>query len=177
MAEDYLKGLDEVMQNLNKEIQAIEGRTSAGLIAASVVIQRASVKENPRVPVDTSNLEHSFFRATKKGQLGSSKGFTGEDAGKMASEHSSAITEATAIAKMYPGPLLILGYSANYAGFVHENMEADFTSARMVYDRKTHEATIKERRSGAGPKFLEAHIIAKKSEVLQIIRDFATIKK
>jgi hypothetical protein len=176
MAEQVLKGLDDVMKNLNKEIQKIEGRTTAGLIAASIIIQRASVKENPRVPVDTSNLEHSFFRVIDKRSLGTNKGFKGEDAGKMESDHARAISEAVEMSLTFPGPLLVLGYSANYALWVHENTEADFTSARLIYDKKTHKAKIKERRPEAGAKFLEAHVNGKKSEIIQIIRDYAKIK-
>ena len=46
---------------------------------------------------------------------------------------------------------LMIGFSANYAVFVHENMEATFS------------------RPGAGPKFLEAALSRNKEEILTII--------
>lgn len=42
-----LKGLDEVLKNLNKEIRDIEGRTAEGLLAAAVFVQGESQEDTP----------------------------------------------------------------------------------------------------------------------------------
>jgi len=176
MAEQVLKGLDKVMQNLNKEIKKIANQTPAGLITASIIIQRSMEKESPKTPVDTSNLRSSFFRVVTGFPTDNKSRFKGKDAGVLSADHQAAISELKADVDANRYPMLIMGFSANYAVWVHENMEADFTSARMVYDRKTHEDTIKERRSGAGPKFLEEAVNKNKPSILQAIRDNIKIK-
>jgi hypothetical protein len=181
MAETYLKGLDDVMKNLNKEIQAIEGRTGAGLLRAAIIVRRAMSKESPKIPVDTSNLEHSFFMTVKNVGTSSVAGtvkasFTGAKSAEMQSEHASVVAECRSWIAGSKIPLLIIGFSANYALFVHENIEADFTSERLKYDRKTHKATTQKKRPGAGAKFFEAHLNANRTAMLQEIKDSVQIK-
>jgi hypothetical protein len=57
----YLKGVDTVMANLNKEIQAIEGRSMKGLIESANLIRYSMDKDEPKIPVDTDNLRGSWF--------------------------------------------------------------------------------------------------------------------
>ena len=61
MAEVYLKGVDQFMRNLNKEIKAIEGRTMKGLIKAAIIIRYDMDKTSPMIPVYTNNLRGSWF--------------------------------------------------------------------------------------------------------------------
>lgn len=56
-----IQGWGDVMQNLNREIQNIVGRSMAGLIEATMLIHVATETEDPKVPVDTGNLRHSWF--------------------------------------------------------------------------------------------------------------------
>jgi len=58
-------GLDEVLDNLNRRVEEIEGATMAGLLEAGMKIQAASQK---RTPVDTGNLKGSAY--TRKAQGG-----------------------------------------------------------------------------------------------------------
>ncbi len=53
-----LEGLDEVMKNLNVEINEVEGRTTAGLFAAGLVVQAESQR---RVPVEYGVLRASAY--------------------------------------------------------------------------------------------------------------------
>lgn len=53
---------------------------------------------------------------------------------------------------------LIMGFSANYAAFIHEMVDAVFS------------------RSGAGAKFFESSVKRNKDEILQTIRDSIKIK-
>ena len=64
----FLKGLDSVLRNLNKEIKAIEGRSLAGLIRAAVVVRRSMDETPPLVPIDKGFLRGSWF--TNPGYLG-----------------------------------------------------------------------------------------------------------
>jgi hypothetical protein len=75
-----------VLDNLNREIEAIEGKTIGGLLAAGLIVQRAA---QIRVPV-----EYGFLRA-------------------------SAYTR-----KAMDNPMQVeVGFSSNYALWVHENVE------------------------------------------------------
>lgn len=62
-------------------------------------------------------------------------------------------------------PVVIFGFSANYAFFVHE----------MVGATKTGEA-INWGRPGSGPKFLESSLKRNKNTILKRIQNKATIK-
>lgn len=64
-------------------------------------------------------------------------------------------------------PLLIMGFNANYALWVHENVDADFTSTRIRY-RNGKKKKYKPR-PGAGAKFLEACLNRNHDEILRII--------
>jgi hypothetical protein len=158
MAEQVLKGLDKVMSNLNKEINGIANRTVGGLIVASIIVQRATEKESPKTPVEFGNLRSSFFRVATDQSVGGSKGnFKGKDAGKMAADHQSAISEMKSELATKRFPMLVMGFSADYAKWVHENMEAKF------------------QRPGAGPKFFEEAINRNKPLMIQAIRDYIKI--
>lgn len=56
------------------------------------------------------------------------------------------------------GPSMTLGFSANYAVFVHENMEANF------------------KRPGSGPKFFEKALQRNHSKILAILKNNTQIK-
>jgi hypothetical protein len=53
---EILKGLDECLANLNREIKGIEDATIGGLLAAGLIIQRDAQKHVP--------VEHGFLRAS-----------------------------------------------------------------------------------------------------------------
>ena len=72
---------------------------------------------------------------------------------------------------------LIIGFSANYAAFVHEMVDADFTSTRTRYGPGPNRKRIYTPRTGAGAKFFEASVKRNKEAVLQVIRDSVNIKK
>lgn len=66
-----VSGLDEALANMNREIDAIEGRTMGGLFEAGLEIQAASQK---KTPVDTGNLKGSAY--TRRGRKGVEIGYT-----------------------------------------------------------------------------------------------------
>jgi hypothetical protein len=136
-----IKGIDTVMKNLNAEVKKIEGRTMAGLIKAGIEIRRSMEKDSPKIPVDTSNLRSSFSMVTSGGQILNS------------GNNSSFTSELSTAASSSGKEMIALGFGANYAFWVHENMDANF------------------QRPGAGPKFLETALNNNKSKIIQIIKD------
>jgi hypothetical protein len=149
-------GLEKLMVNLNREIEKIKGKTMKGYIEAAIVVRRGCEKDNPTVPVDWGNLRNSWFTTTGKAE--SSGLFKGKKGGEISAQHSAVKAKYKAEANKNPEPMMILGFSANYATFVHENMEAHF------------------QRPGSGAKFLETSIANNKEKILSLIRDNAQIR-
>lgn len=165
--------LQAIIANLNREIARIDGASQEGLIRAAAEIHRETEKGSIKVPVDLGNLRHSWFVVTASSRIvagggrtrtadGAAASFVGKDAAKLAAGHTATITEAMGKAKSLSatggGPIVIMGYSANYALWVHEMIGAKF------------------KRRGAGPKWLEAAFKSKRDEILSIVRNTAKIK-
>ena len=53
-----ITGMNQVLQNLNREIKAIENRSQAGLMKAGLLVKRES---QLKTPVDTGNLKASAY--------------------------------------------------------------------------------------------------------------------
>lgn len=153
-----MRGLREVQKNLNDEIKKIKNRTTAGLIdGARIILNSADVNE-PKVPADTRNLQQSQFIVGIKEQE-TTGGFKGPDSGTMQANHSLVTNAAHAKVRGSRKPLVIYGFSANYAEHVHE-------STRMKNFN----------RPGSGTKFLEKAIDREKDNVLKAIAQRAKIK-
>jgi len=89
-------------------------------------------KSSPKIPVDVGNLRASWFISTvlgiqsgeggavftemKNGKRARREGFALE----MAMEHASVTSRAVSIVKSATNMTLIMGFSANYAIWVHE---------------------------------------------------------
>jgi hypothetical protein len=167
-----IKGMDIVLANLNREIMAMENRTLAGLIKAAALIRDETETGDLLTPVDLGNLRASWFVVTATsipvGQGVSN--FKGPKAGEIAANHSSTLAEAQGfVAANTPkkGKFIIIGYTVNYAMYVHENLGMHDPANPYWKDRKWRE--------GSGPKWFEAAIKKKASRILEIIRDNAKI--
>ena len=125
MVRKRVTGVDKVLKNLNKEVQAIEGRTLKGLIRAAIIVRRGMEESSPKIPIDTGNLRASWFTDPH---------YQGEN------------------------PVVRLGFTANYAWYVHEMVGANF------------------QRPGSGAKFFEAALKREKKEMLAVIQEEAKIK-
>ena len=113
---------------------------------------------SPKIPVDTGNLRSSYFMVTSKGNMpeGISPTFIGEKAGQLSADHAS--NTASNKAKIAGSePALIMGFSAYYATFVHENYGAHF------------------QKEGAGAGFLKAALNNNKHKMLAVIAKEAKI--
>lgn len=149
-------GLEKLIANLNKEVVKIKGKTMRGFIEVAILIRRSSETAAPVVPVDWGNLRNSFFTTAASGSA--SGHFKGPQSGELSAEHSSVKAKYKAEVDKDPQPMMVLGYSANYSTFAHENMEAHF------------------QRPGSGPKFLETSIDHNKRKILYLLKKYAEIK-
>lgn len=143
MAKSFnMSGMNEVINNLNKAAKKVEGNSMKGIIEGAIDVRRAMDLEYPKIPVDTSNLRSSFFMVTSKGDTprGKTAGFKGDEAAEISNNHTKTITRYKAEAMGSTQPLLIMGFSANYAFKVHENMEVNY------------------KRPQSGAKFFETHL-------------------
>ena len=155
-------GLKEVMENLNKEIQKIKGRSLKGLIRGAIMVTRSMETTPPLIPVDWGNLRASRFIVTSTGAIrqGKNPKFKGDadEAAEMSEQHQAMAQKYAMTAKLTGMPMVILGFSAGYATYVHENVGATF------------------QRPGAGAKFLQAAVENERDNILRVIREEAKIK-
>ena len=159
MAKARIIGFDKVKANLDKEIRAIKGRTLGGLIEASIIVRRSMSKSSPTVPIDLRNLDHSWFVVTSRGIAdGGPVSFEGKNAGQMQTDHNSVITEQKGVVSSKKNPYLIMGFSANYASFVHEMEGVNWS------------------KPGSGGKFFEKHLYSNTPLILKTIGEKARIK-
>lgn len=160
MAKDFkLLGIATVMKNLTKAVEQVEQKTIQGLISAAIIIRRDMEKtgEGDKIPVDLGNLRASCFISSVKGSKSEGQ-FEGPDAGKLAAEHSAVTSAAEGAVQQNRKPMVIIGFSANYAVFVHENTEAKNWNRR-----------------GSGPKFLEHALDRNRSAVLTELQKHAKL--
>lgn len=171
-----IKGVTQVFTNMNREIEAIEGRSLAGLIKGAALIRNETEHGDIKTPVDTGNLRASYFTVTSTGKsrVGRSNirkdgtvapKFKGDKADEMMVHHTATISEmqgkAGALASAANGPFLILGYSANYAMWVHEMI-----GPNIVF-----------KRAGSGPKWFEYAVKKQKDNIIKVIQENARIKR
>jgi hypothetical protein len=158
-----IEGFEEVMSNLNKEIQAIEGRTLQGLIKAAIIIRRDMDHTPPLIPVLTGNLRASWFVVSAKGLKSENPTFTGDEAEEVQNDFNNAVDEAKAIISMEPSKSLfiVIGFGANYSAAVHE-----------MYGK----GDITWTRPNSGPKYFESAVKRNKDKIIKTIADNAKIK-
>ena len=177
-AAGQLGGWEELMKNLNAEIQAIEDRTLKGLIEATIIVRRDMDLTSPKIPIDTGNMRASWFVTSHRGEekTGFDNSFQGKTAGVVAADTAAAISESQSLLpKAEDQPAVVMGFGANYTLFVHENVDADFTSSRRTRT-KSGKVKFTNRRAGAGAKFFEASLARNHDIILKTIADNAKIK-
>ena len=161
--------------NLNRELSAVKLRTATGLVKACAHIRNETEKSPPLTPVDYGNLRASWFVATASRIAvgrGTSK-FKGPKGAKMIQEHTATVTEAQGIVKAKEagkGIVVMAGYTANYALYVHENMTMHNPNNPYWKRRK------KGWRKGSGPKWFETALKRNTGKIIQIVKENAQIK-
>ena len=162
---NYMKGMEVVMANLNKEIEGIKVRSVSGLVKAAAFIRVQTESSPPLTPVDYGNLKASWFVTTAtaiKVGKGISK-FRGPKAAEIASNHETGTSQAmgeVATMTTKDKKFVMMGYSTNYAGFVHEYI-----------------GDVAFKRPGAEAKWLETHIKRNTKKIVEIVREDAQIKR
>ena len=58
-----LKGLNKVLNNLNREVGEIEKNAKEGLFNAARLVRQSTETKEPKVPVDKGNLRNSWTQA------------------------------------------------------------------------------------------------------------------
>jgi hypothetical protein len=172
-------GLDIVMARLNAEIIRIENASMKGMIMAAAYIRNETEKTPTVTPVDLGNLKASWFVVTAKSvPVGKSSSFRGGNAGIFSAEHAAAIADGRgemAAKSMGRMKTLMMGYSANYALWVHEmigmNPQPGFRYGPGPGRKRRYKP-----RSGSGPKWFEECIKRNSSKIVQIIRDNSVIR-
>jgi hypothetical protein len=154
-----IKGLDIVLRNLNREISKIEQRTLKGLIHAAIIVRRDMEKNIPYIPLDLGNLRASWFTVTARGNQSSTPKFEGKDSDKFSTEHSSMVSEGKAMLQANKNPIIMMGFTANYAAGVHEATDPN----------------IHWSKEGSGPKFFQRALERKKTEIVEVIKKYAQI--
>jgi len=152
-----LEGLEKVISNINKEISKIEGRCEAGLVSAGLFIRGESQK---LTPVVTGNLRNSAYVVSKKGVEAPPKDLS--SGGSQASLAECAVSNT---------PMVIVGYAAWYAIFVHENPNAGAVNlAQKATKYRSEKGSKRIVFSTVGQwKFLEAAIKQNQKRILAII--------
>lgn len=126
-------GLEKVLQALAKQIREIPERNNKGIIKGGFVILRAAQQ---KCPVQYGNLKASGFLVWPTGNVGASpawkNGATKKngmqvqvDTGRMNQDHASAMSFLRdRVKEETKNKGVGIGFSAYYALYVHENIEA-----------------------------------------------------
>ena len=145
-----LIGIERINKALAASAKKAEMLSMQGMIQASIVIRRDM---KGKVPVDTRNLEASWFTVTTKSTL-TAPNFSGKDAGKMQGDHASVLGENKGKVVASPMPSLIMGFSANYAAAVHEGRTKK--GGQMKYKKPTAESKFFEKAINRNKKTIVA---------------------
>lgn len=166
-------GLNEAVNQINIKIAKTKMYTLQGMIEAAKFIRRETETKPPVTPVDKGNLKASWFTVSSNGiepdVEGKSGNFVRNPRVKMKvkdfkAAHTNAIESAKAEVESHKviGPMVIMGYSAPYALFVHE---MEYTRPGVQWSRK-----------GSGGKWLEAAFKRNKNKIVDLITEKAKIK-
>jgi len=114
--------LDKALASLQRDMMRVPQLTLKGLIKGGFIIQRQAQK---LTPIDTGNLRASAFTIWAMKTDVEAPNFRGEKGREMDMQHEKVIRQEKS--KMSTNPLkpeVEVGYTAAYAIFVHENLDA-----------------------------------------------------
>ncbi len=146
-------GIENVVKSMNAEVEKMKSKSAEGLINAAIEIRHATEKESPVTPLDLGNLRASFHITTRRGREATGGTFKGKEAGEMKGQHERITAQEAMIVGMAKYPTISLGYTANYATYVHEMP-----------------AGTKWSRPGSGHKWFERQLKRNHKKLLGIIR-------
>lgn len=159
----HIEGIDEVMKRIEKEMNKKSVNiTSTGFIRISMLVRNDMEANFPRIPLDTGNLRASYFTTLKDSRnrtqdVGS--GFDSTTTGKSAEEKQAQAAFVSLMRQTVNAskkPLMIFGFSANYAKAVHEM-----------------KGNVNWKRPGSGSKFFEKSLQRLEKQIINILADSA----
>jgi len=165
-----VEGFEQVMNNLNRAIITIKKSSERGLVNAAFFIRNVTEKETAATPLDFGNLRASWFVTWSKGVAKDPNDkYTGKfrnnpvrriSTAQFQAWHQAATAEASGMSAANPKKAtVVMGYSANYAMWIHEHLGAHFTS----------------RSPAAGPKWFQEAIDRNHGKIVEIIRQTSKV--
>lgn len=160
----------QVIGRLQKEIDKMKNTSSEGVVKAANLIREETEKTSPTTPVDYGNLRASWFVVSWKGVAPDPMGYSGHfkknvkkniPVSTFKTWHTEAINEARVIVGTnIKHAMVMFGYSANYALWVHEMMDVNFTTREPL----------------AGPKWFQNAVYNNSDKILRTIKENVRIK-
>jgi hypothetical protein len=131
----HVTGINDALRQLDMKAKKIKGATQTALLRVAFLIQRDAMD---MTPVDTGALRASCFVIWPGQRFGgdplppSGKKLTTADLENIMA--SVAFLSNTSIeASISDHPVAFVGYAANYAVFVHENIKAQHETGQAFY--------------------------------------------
>lgn len=155
-----IEGIEEVTRAMNEQVKEMKTKSAKGLINAGIEIRHLTEKETPITPLDLGNLRASFHVTTSKGQEGTRGSFKGKESSEMQSNHGRVVQQEAAKVAVAKHPTIAVGYTANYAAYVHEMP-----------------AGTKWSRPGSGHKWFERNLKRNKNKLLSIVREETKVER
>jgi len=159
-----VQGFEAVMLNLNTTIAKMKIASERGLLEAAYFIRHETEEKADATPLDYGNLRASWFTTWSKGVAKDPLRLSGRfknnkrkklTASQFQTWHTQATAEASGMSAANPRKAtVVMGYSANYAMWVHEMIGAEYTP----------------RGPAAGPKWFEKAIDRNRGKLIEIIR-------
>ena len=155
-----VRGIARTVRSVQKELNKIKNKSLDGLYEAALLVLRDS---DLMTPIDLGNLRASGYVLQRGGKVSNtSPSFVAEKKGstskanptQMASDHQGTISKNK---KLVDGPKrfgVIVGYTAFYAIYVHENLAASHDTGQA--------------------KFLEESISKNRKEIIRIVKKRAS---
>ena len=117
-------GLNTAIKQLNEKLNSLSEGCLAGLVQGALLIRGEAQKNTPVV---TSNLRNSAYVQSSKGTETPSPKFKGKGKEKEAAKYTESIQKSASDISGDKGLSVIVGFSASYAAYVHENPRAGKT--------------------------------------------------
>lgn len=161
---DYqLKNIAKLMENLNKKAEEYTESSLRAMINFTIDVRRDMEVTSPKIPVDTGNLRASYFVVANRIINDPTKGQK-KPKGEERVRHAQVKGMVKTAMQHYNTPAVAFGFSASYAIFVHENVDANFAGKKTGKKKDA-------RRPGAGAKFFESAIARNKSNYVKYLKE------
>lgn len=165
-----IAGFEKVMIRLQQEIDRMKKKSNRGLVEAAMFIRNDTERTPYITPRDYGNLRASWIIVSKKGLEPDPLNYSGHfkrnarkniPVATFKTWYADAVAEARAIvsAEAINRASVMFGYTANYAMWVHEMIDANFSQ------------------ENSGPKWFQESMDRNRNKILKIIRENSTVSK